>query len=96
MCAAAATSATVASARIRNLFVSGLIAILDNDEFIRLAQELKKRGAFVIHGVTGTISKNHVYMVPYNGVVFITKSKEPLPISTDFEVEKLLNLPISI
>ncbi len=90
---AAAAGAAIA---VRRLIVGGLIAVLDNDVFIRVANELRKRGAFVIHGLTGVFSKSHVYLLPYNGITFVTKSREPLPIAVDIEVESLEIGPISI
>jgi len=79
-------------ATARHIFIGGLIAVLDVDQFVRLVNELRKRGALVIHSVSGVFSKSHIYMVPYNGVVFLTKSRDPLPISVDVEVEKVINI----
>lgn len=43
----------------------------------------------LIHGVAGTVHKNHVYILAYNGVLFITKSREPLPLVPDIEAREL-------
>ena len=72
-------------------FIAGWIiaAILDSREFIYAANKFRDKDVLIVHGLHGTLSKEHVYLLPYNGVVFITKSKEPLPIKVDIEAERL-------
>lgn len=73
----------------RRLIVGGLIAVLDIREFIRVANELQGKDVLMVHGLHGTLSKEHVYLLPYNGIVFLTKSKEPLPLKVNIEAERL-------
>jgi len=73
----------------RRLIVGGLIAVLDNKEFMHVASELQGKDVLVVHGLHGALSKEHVYLLPYNGMVFLTKSKEPLPIKVNVETERL-------
>lgn len=84
---AAASGAAGAVVTAHRLIVGGLRAVLDNNTLIRVANELRKRGAFVVHGLVGIFSKSHVCLLPYNGITFVTKSKEPLPIAVDIEAE---------
>ncbi len=67
----------------------GVIVLVDGSDFVRVAEEARARGGLVIHGVTRVVSKIHVYITSYNGIVFIAKSKDPLPVRVDVEAEKL-------
>jgi hypothetical protein len=56
---------------------------------MRIANELWDKGILIVHGLHGTLSKEHVYLLPYGGIVFLTKSREPLPLKVDIEAERL-------
>jgi len=73
----------------RRLIVGGLIAVLDSREFMRVVNELRGKDVLMVHGSHGALSKEHVYLLPYNGIVFLTKSKESLPLKVDIEAERL-------
>ena len=87
---------TAAVAQAYRVYVGGVIVVVDRDTFLRLANELREKGALVIHGTIGMFSKSHVYLLSYNGVVFIVKTKNPLFISVDVEAERLFLGPISL
>ena len=90
---AASTAAVAQSYRV---YVGGVIVVVDRDTFLRLANGLREKGALVIHGTIGMFSKSHVYLLPYNGVVFVVNTKDPLFISVDIEAERLVLGPISL
>lgn len=80
--------------KARRVVVGGVLVILDNQEFIKLAGELREAGAKVIHGFRrGLISRNkHLYIIAKDGVAYITESDSLLPISVDIEAKDLVVL----
>ena len=75
--------------------VGGVIIVLEPREFMSILSKLKEKGAIVIHGVTGVFSKSHIYLIPYQGVVLVTKSKKQLPVSPDIEARNI-SIPYSV
>lgn len=75
--------------------VGGVIIVLEPREFLSILSKLKEKGAIVIHGVRGVFSKSHIYLIPYQGVVFVTKSKNQLPVSPDIEARNI-NMPYPV
>ena len=89
----AAVGAAAALAAAQRVFVGGVIVFVDPETFMKVLSKLKN--IVVIHGVKGVINKTHVYIAVYQGVVFLTESKDLLPITPDIEA-KSLQLPIGI
>ena len=88
--AGAAAGAAVATVTVaQRVLVGGVIVIVDSTTFMSILSRLKDKGVMVIHGVTGLLSKTHVYLLPYQGIVFLTKSKNPLPITPDIEAREI-------
>ena len=46
----------------RGFIVGGLIAVLDSREFIHVANILRDKDVLIVHGLHGTLSKEHVYL----------------------------------
>ena len=86
---AAAGAAASAAYQAQRVLVGGVIVVLDSTSFMSILSKLKDKGAMVIHGVVGLLSKTHVYLIPYQGMVFLAKSKTPLPITPDVEAKEL-------
>lgn len=91
--ASAAVGAAAALAAAQRVFVGGVIVFVDPETFMKVLSKLKN--IVIIHGVKGVINKTHVYIAVYQGVVFLTESKDLLPITPDIEA-KSLQLPIGI
>ena len=89
--ASAAVGAAAALAAAQRVFVGGVIVFVDPETFMKVLSKLKN--TVVIHGVKGVINKTHVYIAVYQGVVFLTESKDLLPITPDIEA-KSLQLPM--
>lgn len=53
----------------RILVVGGLVAVPDNREFMHAVSELRDKSALIVHGLHGTLSEEHAYILPYNGIV---------------------------
>jgi len=86
--AAGATGAAVAQ-QAQRVLVGGVIVIVDPMTFMNILSRLRDKGVMVIHGVVGLFSKTHVYLIPYQGMVFLVKSKDPLPITPDIEAREI-------
>ena len=89
--ASAAVGAAAALAAAQRVFVGGVIVFVDPETFMKVLSKLKN--IVIIHGVKGVINKTHVYIAVYQGVVFLTESKDLLPITPDIEA-KSLQLPM--
>ncbi len=89
MTAYAAAGTAAATAQSQRVVIGGVLVYLDPYSFMNIAQKLREKGVLVIHGVVGVLSKSHVYAAPYQGVVFITKSKDPLPLTPDIEAREI-------
>lgn len=84
-----AAEAATAAYEARKAQIGGVLVELDPKTFLNLMAGLKAKGVLVIHGLTGVFSKEHVYLIPYQGAIFLTKSKTKLPITPDVEARKL-------
>lgn len=92
--AAAAGGAAASVQRAQRVLVGGVIVVVDPASFMNILSRLKDKGVMVIHGVMGLLSKTHVYLIPYQGMVFLAKSKDPLPITPDIEAGEIRLPPI--
>jgi hypothetical protein len=61
-----------------------------------VVSKLRNKGALIVHGLHGTLVKEYVYLLPYNGIVFLIKSKEPLSLKVDIEAERLDLSPLPL
>ena len=71
-----------------HLILGGPIVSVDGDYFVRLVSENRDK-LLVVHAVVGIFSKTHVYATNYKGFTFVTKTKEPLPITPDVEAKRI-------
>ena len=78
-----------AAATAQRVLVGGVIVFVDSSTFMKILSRLRDKDIMIVHGITGVFSKIHVYLVTYQGVVFIVKSKDPLPITPDIEAKEL-------
>lgn len=85
----AAAAGATAAATAQRVQVGGVVVLIDASSFMKILSRLKNKDVMVIHGKTGILSKTHVYLIPYQGIVFITKTKDPLPITPDIEAKQL-------
>ena len=65
-----------AAALAQAVKASGAIVRLDPDEFSKLL--VRQEAPLVVHAVGGLLSSNYQYLFGYKGLVFYTKSPEPL------------------
>ncbi len=87
--AVAASSAAAASAHVRRLVLGGPIVQVDSNYFARIVSGNRDK-ILVVHAVIkGLFSEKHVYATNYKGFTFVTKTKEPLPITPDVEAKKI-------
>ena len=86
---AGAVAVSAAAVAAQKAYVGGVIIVLSNDEFLKLVRRLSGEEPVIIHGIVGTFSKHHVYVIPHKGVVYVTKSKDPLPVTPGVEAKKL-------
>ncbi len=77
---AAAHHAAVAEA----IKASGAIVRVEPNDFLNLVS--RQRDALVVHAVGGMVSTNYQYLLGYKGLVFYTKSPDPLPLPTTVEL----------
>ena len=92
MAVAGATAGAAGAAAVQQaqrVLVGGVIVIVDPMTFMNILSRLRDKGVMVIHGVVGLLSKTHVYLIPYQGMVFLVKSKDPLPITPDIEAREI-------
>ena len=94
MVEAAVGAAAAAAQQAQRVLVSGVIVFVDSSTFMKILSRLRDKDIMIIHGIVGVFSKTHVYLVPYQGVVFTVKSKDPLPITPDIEAKELRLLPM--
>ncbi len=93
--ATASTDAVAAAAQqAQRVLVGGVIVVVDSSSFMNILSRLRDKDVMVIHGLVGVFSKTHVYLIPYQGIVFLTKSKDPLPITPNIEARELRLLPM--
>lgn len=71
-----AGAAAAAAARIRAIQASGAIVRVDPSEFAKLLTA--NPDGVVVHAPGGFLVGGHRYLTSYKGLVFYTRSKEPL------------------
>ncbi len=74
--AAAGSAASVGAAVIQALKASGVIVSVAPDEFRRLLSMAEN--PIVVTSTTTFLGTRYHYLVPYRGLAFYTKSKEPI------------------
>jgi len=79
----------MAAAAVHWIRAAGTIVQVDPRQFIEVVNKFRDRGIVVVHGVSGVISKRHVYITGIHGVVFFCETTEKLPLTVDFEAEKV-------
>ena len=92
--AVAGAAAAAAASQQVHLILGGPIISVDSEYFVRLVSENRDK-LLVAHAVVGIFSKTHVYATNYKGFTFVTKTKDPLPITPDVEA-KMIWLPPSL
>ncbi len=71
----------------------GLLVLLECGELLRLLRGEGRRG-LVVHGVEGTLSKTHVYLLVDGCVVYACRSREPLEgVEADVEAGEVAAFP---
>ena len=77
-------AAAAAAARMRAIQASGAIVRLEASEFERLL--IHNPGGIVVHAPGGFLMGGHRYLTSYKGLVFSTKSREPLSLPGASEI----------
>lgn len=77
-------AAAAAAARMRAIQASGAIVRLEVGEFERLL--IHNPGGVVVHAPGGFLVGGHRYLTSYKGLVFTTKSGEPLSLPGSCEI----------
>ena len=82
--AAAAGAAAAAHAIANAIKASGAIVKVEPEEFIKVVSLGDK--PLVVHAMGGMLSKHHRYITGHKGLVFFTRSDQPLDIMTSFQL----------
>lgn len=82
--AAAGAAASAAAAIAEAVKASGAIIRVKPDELQKILR--KSEAPLVVYAEGGVFSKNYQYMSAYKGLIFFTKSDEPLEISARAEI----------
>ncbi len=77
---AAAAAAAIANA----IKASGAIVRVEPDQFVKVVSRVEK--PLVVHATGGAFTKHHRYIAGYKGLVFFTKSPEPLQFTKTIEL----------
>jgi hypothetical protein len=77
-------AAITAAAMAQAVKASGAIVRMEPDEFSKLLS--KQESPLVVHAVGGLLSSNYQYLFGHKGLVFFTKSSEPLSLPPRAEV----------
>ncbi len=91
--AGAAAAAAAAAAVARAIKAWGAIVGVDSNDFLTL---LEREGTpLVVYTTGGLFKTNHQYLTSYRGLVFFTKSDEPLslPGSTELLRARKIRIP---
>jgi hypothetical protein len=86
-------AAAGAAAAIAAIKASGVIVIVEPEEFVGILK--REPGALVVHAAGGIFSTNYRYLTSYKGLAFYTKAHEPLnlPSGTDLVQAKSIWVP---
>lgn len=77
-------AAAAVAAMAQAVKASGAIVRMEPEEFSRLLS--KQESPLVVQAVGGLLSANYQYLLGYKGLVFFTKSPEPLALPPRAEV----------
>jgi hypothetical protein len=90
---AMATHAAHAAAVAQAIKASGAIVHVEPDDFANLVS--RQREPLVVHAAGGLFSSNYQYLTGYKGLIFFTKSSEPLtfPPQTEMVTAKKIWIP---
>jgi len=87
--AAAAGATATAAAAARTTVVSGFVACLDAEEFLKALAAAGSARSPIVHGVLGLVWKKHIYAFSINGLVIVYCGEEPLPVTPDIEARRV-------
>ncbi len=89
MTEAAAHAAAIANA----IKASGVLVRVEPHEFQRILQ--RQEAPLVVRAPAGFLQRGSRYLTSYKGLAFVTKSAEPLPLSSRTEVveAKAISIP---
>jgi hypothetical protein len=89
----AGAGAAAAAAAIAAIKASGVIVVVEPDEFVGILK--RQPGALVVHATGGLFSTNYRYLTSYKGLAFYTKAREPLnlPPGTELVHAKAIWVP---
>ena len=81
---AAGGTAAAAAAIAQATKASGAIVRVEPPDFVRILSRTEK--PLVVMAQGGLVAKNHQYITSYKGLVFFTKSHNPLQFSSKVEI----------
>jgi hypothetical protein len=84
MSAGGAGAAAGAAAAIAAIKASGVIVIVEPDEFVGILK--RQPGALVVHATGGFFSTDYRYLTSYKGLAFFTKARAPLDLPPGTEL----------
>jgi hypothetical protein len=88
----AAAGAAAAHAIANAIKASGAIVKVEPEEFIKVVSLGDK--PLIVHAMGGMLSKHHRYITGYKGLVFFTRSEQPLDIMTRFQLVEARSISI--
>ena len=88
----AAAGAAAAHAIANAIKASGAIVKVEPEEFIKVVSLGDK--PLIVHAMGGMLSKHHRYITGYKGLVFFTKSEQPLDIMTRVQLVEARSISI--
>ena len=88
----AAAGAAAAHAIANAIKASGAIVKVEPEEFIKVVSLGDK--PLIVHAMGGMLSKHHRYITGYKGLVFFTKTDQPLDIMTGFQLVEARSISI--
>lgn len=81
---AAGAAAAGAAAVIAAIQASGVIVIVEPEEFLGVIQ--RQSGALVVHSAGGFFTTSYRYLTSYKGLAFYTKARDPLDLPPGTEL----------
>jgi hypothetical protein len=88
----AAAGAAAAHAIANAIKASGAIVKVEPEEFIKVVSLGDK--PLIVHAMGGMLSKHHRYITGYKGLVFFTRSEQPLDIMTRVQLVEARSISI--
>jgi hypothetical protein len=80
----AGAAAGAAAAAIAAIKASGVIVIVEPDEFVGILK--RQPGALVVHATSGFFSTGYRYLTSYKGLAFYTEARAPLDLPSGTEL----------